>query len=279
MESWNKILFANTIEEYEAQVLPAHVLHILCTEGTLNFLCQDTHYYVSEGDLVIMPDAFLASGFRHSENCSVIIMCLDTSFTNTLAIRSNFGVIGGMMHLLNPVLKLSGDDFSHCREDMLLLRRRLNGERNEFWEEMMSHLLMAHILFLYGISARMYGSLNPDNRSAQLLSKFFSLLYRGDYVRNRDLTHYASQLAITPHYLSDVCRKVTGKPASAWIERFTLHEIVQRLTMKDVPLGCIADDMQFSSFAHFSRYTQARLGMPPSQYRQSVMLKNSNDNA
>lgn len=92
-------------------------------------------------------------------------------------------------------------------------------------------------------------------------------------MRNRDLDFYASRLCITPHYLSEICRKVSGRPATYWIDRFTIQEITRLLRQKELPLTAIAERMNFSSVSYFSRYVQKRIGMPPSEYRNNLTSK------
>ena len=89
-------------------------------------------------------------------------------------------------------------------------------------------------------------------------------------MRNRDLDFYASRLCITPHYLSEICRKVSGRPATYWIDRFTIQEITRLLRQRELPLTTIAERMNFSSVSYFSRYVQKRIGVPPSEYRNNA---------
>ena len=102
-----------------------------------------------------------------------------------------------------------------------------------------------------------------------LLRQFIEMLYQGEYVRHRDLSYYASHLCITPHYLSEICKKVGGEPASYWIDRFTLHEVIRCLNRKELPLTEIVERMNFSSLSYFSRYVQKRIGVSPSEYRSN----------
>ena len=61
------------------------------------------------------------------------------------------------------------------------------------------------------------------------------------YREHRDLAYYASRLCITPHYLSEVCRYTCGRPATYWIDRFTMQEITRLLACKELPLARIAE--------------------------------------
>ena len=264
------IVFADAVTGFADAQRPGCVLHILCLHGGMSFMLHDVRYNVAPQDYVILPNAALASGFNGSSDVEAIVMSLSETLVASLALRSNYGVIGHLSLLQNPVMKLSGDDFAVCREAMLGLRRRIEGSAGHlFRSEMLSHLLMAHILDLYDIHARGRSLTDVPERARQLLGRFIGMLYGGEYMTHRGLEHYASRLCVTPHYLSEVCRKASGKPASYWIDRFALNGITRLLLEKDMPLADVAERMNFSSLSYFSRYVQKHTGLSPSDYRRA----------
>ena len=170
-------------------------------------------------------------------------------------------------------MRLSEDDFATCREAMQTLRRRMNGSvAHQFRDEMLGHLLMAHVLDLYDIHARGRRWNDVPESTQRLLRRFVEMLYSGEYIVHRDMEYYASRLCITPNYLSDVCRKASGRSATYWIDRFTLGEVTRLLMQKDLSLSDITERMNFSSLSYFSRYVQRHTGLSPSDYRRSHAL-------
>lgn len=161
----------------------------------------------------------------------------------------------------------------NIREAMCCIRQRLKDKEHLFREELMGNLLTAHILDLYDIHARSQNNVQVSERITVLLRKFIELLYNGEYIQNRDLNFYASQLCITPHYLSEICKKVSGKPATYWIDRFTPQDITRLLRQKELSLTTIAERMNFSSVSYFSRYVQKRMKITPSEYKKDVSVR------
>ena len=265
------IIFADTWQEFNALQYAERVIHILCRKGNMGFAFQDTHYNISSGDYVILPNAALASGFSASDDFQGILMNLSEAFITSIAIRSNYGIIGHLSLLRNPVMRLSERDFRICETALQYLRMRMEDENHFFREELLGSLLTAHILDLYDIHARSSKKMQVSERVTSLLRNFIELLYNGEYIRNRDLESYASRLCITPHYLSEICKKISGKTASYWIERFAMQEITRLLRQKGLSLTEIAERMNFSSVSYFSRYVQKRLGVCPSEYRSSLL--------
>lgn len=266
------IIFADTLQEFNALRDAGRVIHILCSKGYMGFTYQDTRYNIAEGDYVILPNATLVSEFSDSEDFQGILMNLSDAFVSSIAIRSNYGIIGYLSLLQNPVMKLSSHDFQVCEQAMHCIRQRLKDKEHLFREELMGSLLTAHILDLYDIHARSQNNVQVSERITALLRKFIELLYNGEYIQNRDLNFYASRLCITPHYLSEICKKVSGKPATYWIDRFTLQEITRLLRQKELSLTTIAERMNFSSVSYFSRYVQKRMKITPSEYRKDIFF-------
>ncbi len=262
------IVFVDTWQDFNSLRYVGRVIHILCRNGNMGFTFQDTHYNISDGDYVILPNATLAFDFSASDDFQGIMMNLSEAFVASIAIRSNYGIIGHLSLLRNPVMKLSERDFRICEVALQYLRMRMEDEKHVFREELLGSLLTAHILDLYDIHARSNKELQVSERVTSLLRKFIELLYNGEYIRNRDLEFYASHLCITPHYLSEICKKVSGKPASYWIDRFTIQEITRLLRQKELSLTEIAERMNFSSVSYFSRYVQKRINLSPSEYRK-----------
>lgn len=265
------IVFADTLQDFEAMPYAGHTVHILCSNGSMGFTFRDTRYNITAHDYVILPDGGLGSGFSVSDDFQGILMRLTEAYVTSIAIRSNYGIIGHLSLLQNPVMKLSAHNFQICEDALLYLRSRMEDKDHLFREELLGSLLTAHILDLYDIHARNRNVSQLSERTASLLRKFIELLYNGEYKRNRNLEYYADRLCITPHYLSEICRKISGHPATFWIDRFTVQEIARLLRQKELSITAIAEEMNFSSISYFSRYVQKRLGMYPSEYKNKLL--------
>ena len=112
---------------------------------------------------------------------------------------------------------------------------------------------------------------NPQSEvsalTASVMRRFIDLLERGDYRKNREVGYYADLLCVTPKYLSEVCKKVSGFSANFWIDRFAVIELTRLLRDKSLSLTDISDLFGFTSQSHFSRYVQKNLGTSPSTFR------------
>ena len=119
------IAFADTLQDFNTLHYAGQIVHILCCDGSMGFTFQDTRYDISVNDYVILPNAELGSGFSASNDFRGILMSLSEAFVASIAIRSNYGIIGHLSLLQNPVMKLSARDFRICEAALRYLRMRM----------------------------------------------------------------------------------------------------------------------------------------------------------
>ena len=182
-------------------------MHIVPTQGNLSFLHQATRYNAAPGDYIILPNAALAQDFAASGDFKALLFSLSPSIGNRLALRSNYGIIGHLSLLQNPVMRLAEVDFMRCRTDIERLYERWLATGHYFHEEMVGHLLAAHILDLYDIHARNCLPENFPTRAAELLrrrtlaplhrrtgQRQFSPLPKSGLVRRKAMRHAALPL-------------------------------------------------------------------------------------
>ena len=107
----DSLFFSDTLADYDFTSHIGYVVHILCIGGNLSFTLHRTRYDVSSGDYVILTNGVLVSFISQSEDCRIVVMSFAESFITTHAIRSNYGIIGHLSLLQNPVMKLAAEDF------------------------------------------------------------------------------------------------------------------------------------------------------------------------
>lgn len=270
-EKNESIIFADSIKTLSPIQHRDYVVHVLCLNGAMSFLFHETHFNIVATDYLIIPTFRLARAFAQSSDFKGIVMALEDRFVSGLTLKSNYGVFGHLSLLNNPVMQLSPQKVLRCQQDLIRIRERLLEGDNPFNRELVEHLLMAHILDLYSIHAEKNNYLEAiSGRNAELVNRFVRLLMQGDFRKNRNLDYYADKLFVSSHYLSEVCRKVSVKGASYFIERFTIQEISKLLYDQSRPLSRIAEELNFSSLSYFSRFVKQQLGMTPSEFRNSL---------
>lgn len=84
----------------------------------------------------------------------------------------------------------------------------------------------------------------------------------------RSATFYASQLCITPKYLTTIVKQQSGKPASEWIQEEAIKKIKQMLYTTQDSIKEIAYKLNFSNQSFFGKFFKEHTGMSPQYYRK-----------
>jgi AraC-like DNA-binding protein len=85
--------------------------------------------------------------------------------------------------------------------------------------------------------------------------------------RIRRVDEFASQLNITPKYLSIIVKEVMNRRPSNYIQLYTLKAIERRLRFTDMTMQEIANDLNFPNPSFFGKFCKEHLGMTPLEYR------------
>ena len=109
-----------------------------------------------------------------------------------------------------------------------------------------------------------------DNTSGahrrRLADKFMRMAEQSDG-RIRKVDDFASQLNITPKYLSAILKETLNCRPSTVIQLFTMKAIEQRLRFTDMTMQEIANDLNFPNASFFGKYFKEHAGMTPLEYR------------
>jgi AraC-like DNA-binding protein len=106
------------------------------------------------------------------------------------------------------------------------------------------------------------------SRKEHVNNHFLNLLSH-HFLQERTVMFYAELLNITPKYLTEVTKEITGKTAGELIDDRVILEAKVLLKNVDLPIKQIADILNFSDQFFFSKYFKNFTGFSPSAYRNN----------
>lgn len=254
--------------------LEGHLLHAWCPQGSCRFVFNEREYTLRGGDCMIIPrrggmmrDIVPSADFR------VEIIYVREEFVGICTPQSNYGMRGGLALFNNPIMSLDEEQQRVCALNFDYIRRRLSVEKHHFHRDAMINAVQCMIIDFFDFHAENYGSIpwqhgDISAQQAQLMERFQAMLERGDSREHREVGYYADALCVSPKYLSEVSRLVSGYGASYWIARYTALDISRQLRDRSQSIEAVADLFHFSTLSHFSRYVQNNLGATPSSFRE-----------
>lgn len=104
----------------------------------------------------------------------------------------------------------------------------------------------------------------------KILVKRFKQLIEEKSQENLSVKDYASLLAITPNYLSETVKSVTGRTSTDLINDRMILEIKRLLTHTDLGISEIAYQLNFSDQSYFSKYFKKLTNQSPLEFRNSI---------
>lgn len=114
------------------------------------------------------------------------------------------------------------------------------------------------------------GRLPANRRHVEIVLAFRDLLAKDDRVA-RSPSRYAAALHISPVYLNEVVKSVTGENASRYIQNEIVLRAKRMLVYTPQNVGEIAHSLGFDDYGYFTRLFTRLTGMSPSAYRMKYL--------
>jgi AraC-like DNA-binding protein len=106
-----------------------------------------------------------------------------------------------------------------------------------------------------------------QSRNTTILQNFMALLDK-NFREYKMVADYADRLSVTPNYLNEVVKKLTGQPAGYHIRQRVVTEAKRQAIHPDNCMKKIAYDLGFYDMAHFSKFFKNATGISFSDFKK-----------
>lgn len=222
------------------------------TEGNADFELTLEEYHIEKGDILLLaPESIM-----ELKSCSDDYTMMGIIYKENIPAGNNLIIRAGEndWHETVRLANILWDTARHI----------------PFRRETVSHIVSAIISDIQDIN-RAEQELAPKKRKTrqELVFSKFKKLVNEHCSRHRNIPFYADKLALTPHYLSSLIAKVSGRSVMYWINRATLIQAKVLLSGKDILVSEVAERLNFPSQSAFGTFFKRGTGMSPSQYQKS----------
>ena len=134
--------------------------------------------------------------------------------------------------------------------------------------EAVQHLITSLLYNLYYLQDDFYkNQLLRPSRHEELFRHFITLV--NEHCKTeRTVPFYASQLCLSPHYLSTIIHDVSGRTVTEWINQAVILEAKVMLKHSNLLIYQIADTLHFSNPSFFCKFFKRMTGMTPQEYQR-----------
>lgn len=263
------LIICDSLDDIGKGEVSLHLAHILCLDGHCDIRFNGKDFRISRQDCCIIRATQLIEALDASEDFRVKVIYASPVFIEKSTPNTNYGMRGSLSLSQNPVMPLNEEEFSRCRLDFEAVESRLADTGHRFYEETLFSVMRTLILDFFDFHIRINAPREKHSSpGVHIMGKFISMLERGDYRRIRTVSHYASELCVTPKHLSEISRSITGFSSGWWINRFTTLDISRQLRDRSQNICEIAERFNFTSLSYFTRYVSRHIGQSPSDYRK-----------
>ena len=255
--------------------LQNHGIIFFCTEGRAQFEYDGTVVRVQKNDMFLYMAHSTACNFLTSSDFNCRQIWFSRSELWNIEIYNLISVSDMTLLKLYPVVHLTDDEIKLCDTYFQLLCNRIKMSTSVLTPYIVRSLLGTMLLELLSImrlnSERMVvegrqEEINPSLHKKRIIDNFMRLVEQSDG-RIRRADDFATQLNVTPKYLSTILKEVMNRRPSTYIQLYTLKAIERRLRFTDMTMQEIANDLNFPNPSFFGKYCKEHLGMTPLEYR------------
>lgn len=252
------------------------ILLIFCREGSLRINLNGKEQQLNSMEaLVCLPSTLLSNAVKSPDfKGGMVFISKHLLRTST---SSAYDQLSKFFYLKeNPIISLNEACIQTSQMYLNIILEKIRQKDAPYQKEIINSLMRAYLFELLSCTDL---NTSPDEEyprsfsQGERLVKDFLQMLGSDEVKQRFVTDYASRLCVTPKYLSAVCKNVTGKTASHWIDEFVVLEARHLLLNTDKTIKEIAQQLGFPNLSFFGKYIKAQLGTSPTNFRMSARRK------
>ena len=260
--------------------LQNHGVIFFITEGRAQLEYDGHVVQLRKNDLFLYMAHSTANNFMASSDFNCRQIWLTRSELWNIEIYNLISVADMSLLKLHPVVHLTDDDVKLCDTYFRLLCDRMKSTF-ALTPDIVRSLLGTLMLELLSIMRRYLEQsvdevrqqeLNPSLHKKRIIDDFMKLVEESDG-RIRRVDEFATQLNVTPKYLSTILKEVMNRRPSTYIHLYTLKAIEYRLRFTDMTIQEISNDLNFPNPSFFGKYFKEHAGMTPLGYRNKYHQK------
>lgn len=165
-------------------------------------------------------------------------------------------------------------------EDAAILKTRLQAleqpcqmiPHHPYGKEILYHTFFNFMYEMAALAPKYTQASNQQlSRKEDLVMRFGSLVNK-HFRSQRGVQYYANLLHVTPKYLTETVKEVSGKNAGEIIDDFVVLEAKVFLENPELSIAEIAEKLHFSDQSFFGKFFKRHTGVSPKSYRHSALI-------
>jgi AraC family transcriptional regulator, transcriptional activator of pobA len=140
--------------------------------------------------------------------------------------------------------------------------------------EILSGLFKVFLIHMKRLATTVWQE-EASTHKMRLYNNFYAALDK-QFRTMKQVAEYASELSVTPSYLTDVVKKVTGYSASYHIQQRMVQEAKRLAIYSDANMKMVAYSLGFEDLSHFSKFFKHAAGINFTEFKKSTVTRHIN---
>jgi len=263
------IPFGNLSKAVQTPHRDDHYMFIIQTEGTFHWELDFTNIILSGSSAY-----YIAPGQVHryigQDNCTGWFVFMDP-----LLISEKYTKILNTWLNINQGVTITPENliFSIIRVFESLIK-----QKKEFFQNQLEYSLADTVLGLFtGALVQQHGAEKLVGGQKYQTVYHFKHLLQSRYKEFKQAKDYAAFLNITPLYLNEIVKQITGFTVSYWIQQTIVLEAKRLLYYSKLDIKQVAFELGYEDHTYFSRFFKKNTGITATDFRlKNHDLSNSN---
>lgn len=189
------------------------------------------------------------------------------SFSPVIAEQLSFSLPYDKVHYayVRPAAQLDASSMQTIMRYLDLIEELMQKETQKRQTTIL-HLVRSLLSYLYEFFTDSLASQKPLSRAEKLTGLFLSL---ADHYcsEHHDIKWYAGELHLTPTYVANVVKQVTGRTAGDCINEILIRKAKSLLLTSTLSVQEISDRLGFQNQSHFGTFFRRSVGVSPKAFR------------
>ena len=241
----------------------------LCLGGRMRVRHNLNEYELHRNSLLIVTPGSIGQCLDISADCRIVLLALANDFV-VMEDNTEGAIIVRKFLTQYAHLELTDELTAEILTIYRAMRDKLRQPNFRFKHD----ILKGYLQVLYGEICQQMApyveaqDARPGSRKKQIFDRFLEEL-RQHYTTERSVSFYADRLCLTPKYLSQVVRSVSGRHAGDWIRDYVILEAKALLKSGQYTVQEVSDLLNFPNQSFFGVYFKKAVGCSPTAYKES----------
>ncbi|MDR2008969.1 MAG: helix-turn-helix domain-containing protein [Bacteroidales bacterium] len=242
----------------------------LVMEGEFHITIDYKNYTVKKNSLFTLIDRHIINNVSSSEDFKGLHIMAEHDFfrSSTKDEKPPLEIVNSGK--VNPIIELQENDADRLIDTIQTLKSDMLRSEHFYQERLITNSLANLVFEIWNIMMQQFQTNTlaaQQTTYEQIAVRFFDLLLKYG-IKEHQVSFYADKLHISPIYLSRVIKEITGKTSIKVISDNILMEAILLLRNHQLTIQQIADKLNFSDQASFSKFFKKNTRKSPVEYRK-----------